>query len=103
MHEGLAESDGVEERLFTSVGADYAAGPLFAQDMNGMPLQQQQQQQQPSLTHTRGAGGVASARGYAHVYGSHMNSNVNYGGDWMIPYATAMSRGGRRLGLVTSY
>lgn len=103
VHEGLAESDGVEERLFTSVGADYAAGPLFAQDMNGMPLQQQQQQQQPSLTHTRGAGGVASARGYAHVYGSHMNSNVNYGGDWMIPYATAMSRGGRRLGLVTSY
>lgn len=51
VHEGLAESDGVEDRLFTSA---MAAG-----------------------------GGDAGA--------------------WMVPYATAMSRGGRRMGLIASY
>ncbi|KAK7198019.1 hypothetical protein NESM_000757300 [Novymonas esmeraldas] len=113
VHEGLAESDGVEDRLFTSPATTAADGDSAAL----YRLQQQQQQQQQQ--HTRGAAAAAAGvdggavyppyRRPPYSYLSHDSGGAGGGGGveddgvWMAPYATAMSHGGRRMGLITSY
>ncbi|KAG5487234.1 hypothetical protein LSCM4_07722 [Leishmania orientalis] len=96
VHEGLAESDGIEDRLFTSAMSTGGGGslPIYP---GGVTAPQQ---------HTRGAAGANGAAYPPYCSPSYYTEHGGEGDDegvWMVPYATAMSRGGRRMGLITSY
>ncbi|CAJ1016801.1 hypothetical protein Q4I32_001106 [Leishmania shawi] len=94
VHEGLAESDGVEDRLFTSPMTTGGGFLSISPDSINAPQQ-----------HTRGAAGAGGAA-YLPYHRSSSYVGHSGGGDgsaWMAPYATAMSHGGRRIGLITSY
>ncbi|KPI87631.1 hypothetical protein ABL78_3288 [Leptomonas seymouri] len=99
VHEGLAEGDGVEDRLFAwACGGRGGGAPPMQEHSYGGPPQQ-------STQHTRGAQGLANMRAYSDPLrgGGGFYAGRGEGGDWVVPYATAMSRGGRRMGLITSY
>ncbi|KAG5511153.1 hypothetical protein JKF63_07095 [Porcisia hertigi] len=95
VHEGLAESDGVEDRLFTSTMTT-GGGPASTSP-SGFDAHQQ---------HTEGVVGV---RGcvyppyYLPSYAGYDGGGGDEDGVWMTPYATAMGRGRRRMGLISSY
>ncbi|KPA83604.1 hypothetical protein ABB37_01882 [Leptomonas pyrrhocoris] len=105
VHEGLAESDCVEDRLFTSIGGASEGGPPV---LHGRSNSREPQPQQP-----RGDGGLATVTAYSsRPYGGGNSGSgggggfyagYGEGGEGIIPYVTAMSRGGRRMGLITSY
>ncbi|GET85885.1 hypothetical protein, conserved [Leishmania tarentolae] len=98
VHEGLAESDGVEDRLFTSAMTTGGGRPLSAVRGGGIDASQ---------LYTRGTAGAEGAAHppYYHPSSSYAGHSGGGGDDsaWMVPYATAMSRGGRRMGLISSY
>ncbi|CBZ31608.1 hypothetical protein, conserved [Leishmania donovani] len=97
VHEGLAESDGVEDRLFTS-SMTAGGGGLLSTFSGGINAPQ------PYTRGTAGADGAAYPPYCrpSYYYVGHGGGGCDEGA-WMVPYATAMSRGGRRMGLIASY
>lgn len=129
VYEGLAESDGVEDRLFTSnataggaaVVAHGAAGATSgmggyanyaaaAAASTSPPLPSLMLGASPGLppAYPRGASGAAEAaapytpQGRLSTFSAYPHGRDDDAA-WMVPYATAMSCGGRRVGLITSY
>lgn len=97
IHEGLAESDGNGERLLTSA-TPYQGRPEAAEVCGGETVQQ-------TLPRYRGGGAPIDVHGTASEEWCH-TATPSLAGEtaaMSVPYATMMSRGTRRMGLITSY